>query len=71
MRTFGIILIIAGIAMLIFRGINFTQEKKIVDLGPLQINKKEKKNLNWPVYAGAIVTAVGVFITLAGGKKSR
>lgn len=71
MRTFGIILILAGIAMLVFRGINFTQEKKIVDLGPVQINKKEKKHLDWPMYAGAIVTAAGVFIAMSGGKKRR
>lgn len=39
MKIAGILLIIAGILMLIFRGFNFTQEKKLVDIGPLEINK--------------------------------
>jgi hypothetical protein len=69
MKTFGIILIIAGIAMLLFRGFSFTQDKKVVDIGPLEINKKEKKSVNWPMYAGIVVTAAGVLVTLGANKK--
>ncbi len=69
MRTFGIILIVIGIAMFLFRGFSFTQEKEVVDLGPVEINKKEKKNISWPVYAGAVVTAVGAFLVVSGKKK--
>lgn len=70
MKTFGVVLIVAGIAMLLFRGFTFTQEKKVVDLGPVEINKKEKKHVNWPMYAGAVVTAVGAFLVI-GSKKGR
>lgn len=69
MRIFGIILIVIGIAMFLFRGFSFTQEKNVVDLGPVEINKKEKKNVSWPMYAGAIVTAVGAFLVVSGKKK--
>lgn len=69
MRVLGIILIVAGIAMLLFKGISFTQEKNVVDLGPLEINRKEKKDINFPVYAGIAVIAAGVFFTMAGGRK--
>lgn len=69
MRIAGIILIVAGILMFIFNGINFTTEKKVVDLGPVEINKKEKKSVGWPVYAGGIVTLAGVLILVAGNKK--
>ena len=48
MRIAGIILIVAGILMFIFNGINFTTEKKVVDLGPVEINKKEKKSVGLP-----------------------
>ena len=69
MRIAGIILIVAGILMFIFNGINFTTEKKVVDLGPVEINKKEKKSVGWPVYAGAIVTLAGVLVLVADNKK--
>ena len=70
MKILGIILIVAGITMLLFKGINFTQKKKVVDLGPVEINKDEKKSINWPMYAGIVVTAAGVIVTVAANKKS-
>ena len=42
MKIAGILLIIAGILMLIFLGFNFTQENKLVDIGPLEINKQQE-----------------------------
>ena len=68
MKVFGIVLILAGIAMLLFRGFSFTQEKKVVDLGPVEINKKEKKQVNWPLDAGAIVPVAGVVVTFSAKK---
>ena len=45
MKTLGIILIVAGILMMIFRGFYYTKKEKVVDIGGLEINKKEKKVL--------------------------
>ncbi|MBS1732231.1 MAG: hypothetical protein JST02_02950 [Bacteroidetes bacterium] len=69
MKTFGIILVAAGILMLIFRGFSFTKEKKVADIGPVEINKKEKKSVAWPLYAGGIAVAAGVVVLLASRKK--
>jgi uncharacterized membrane protein HdeD (DUF308 family) len=65
MKITGIILIAIGIAMLVFRGFSFTQEKKVADIGPIEINKKEEKSIGWPMYAGALAMAVGVFMVLS------
>ena len=70
MRTLGIILIVVGILMMIFRGVSFTREKEIVDVGPIEINKKEKDSVGWPLYAGAIATVAGVVILVASRKKA-
>ncbi|HPH85926.1 MAG TPA: hypothetical protein PLC48_10730 [Ferruginibacter sp.] len=64
MKIFGIILIAAGILMLVFRGFNFTQEKNVVDIGPIEINKKENKTVAWPMYAGVIALVGGVALIL-------
>jgi len=69
MKAFGIILIAAGILMLIFRGFSFTKEKKLIDAGPIELNKKEEKNVSWPMYAGGIAVAAGVIVLLAGKKR--
>ena len=70
MKTFGIILIIAGIAMVLVRGFSVTTEKKVVDLGPLEVNKQENKWIGWPTYAGALVAIVGVVMVVSGKKKA-
>jgi hypothetical protein len=70
MKTFGIILIVAGIAMLIFRGFSVQTEKKVVDVGPIEINKKENKWVGWPVYAGGIAIVAGVIMVVADRKRA-
>jgi drug/metabolite transporter (DMT)-like permease len=70
MKTFGIILIVIGIAMLIFRGFSVQTEKKVVDVGPVEINKKENKWIGWPVYAGAVAIVAGIVLVIADRKKN-
>jgi len=69
MKTLGIVLIVAGIAMIIIRGFSVTTEKNIVDAGPIQINKKENKWIGWPTYVGAVVALVGVVVVATDKKR--
>ncbi|SEM62483.1 hypothetical protein SAMN04488505_105221 [Chitinophaga rupis] len=70
MKTLGIILVIAGIAMILIRGFSVQTEKKVVDLGPVEVNKKENKWIGWPTYAGGLVAVIGVVLLVGGNKKS-
>lgn len=70
MKTFGIILIVVGIAMILIRGFSVVTEKEVVDIGPLEVNKKENKWIGWPTYAGAAVAIVGVVMVMADRKKA-
>ena len=69
MRAFGIILIVAGILMFVFNGFNYQTEKRVVDVGPIQIDKKENHYIGWPVYAGGIALIAGVVVLIAGRNK--
>ena len=69
MKVLGIILIIAGIAMILIRGFSVQTEKKVVDIGPVEINKKENRWIGWPTYAGGIVAIVGVVLVVAGKRR--
>lgn len=69
MKATGIILIIAGILMMIFTGFNFKTQKKVIDIGELEINKTENNRVGWPTYAGDVVLLVGSIITIVGFKK--
>ena len=70
MKTFGIILIVVGIAMVLIRGFSVTTEKEVLDVGPLEVDKKENKWIGWPTYAGALIAVVGVIMVVADKKKA-
>lgn len=69
MRTFGIILVVVGVLMAVITGFNFKTEKKVVDLGPLQVNKEENHHVGWPTYTGGIIAVIGIGLIVAGKKK--
>jgi drug/metabolite transporter (DMT)-like permease len=70
MKTLGLVLIIIGIAMILVKGFSVTTEKKVVDLGPIEVNKKENKWIGWPTYAGAVIAVAGVVLVFTDRKKA-
>ena len=70
MKTAGIILIVVGIALLIFRGFNLQTKEEVVDVGPIEVNKAENKWVGWPVYTGAVAIIAGLIMVVADRKRS-
>ncbi|RYD73697.1 MAG: hypothetical protein EOP55_16560 [Sphingobacteriales bacterium] len=68
-KTVGLILIIVGIAMLVWTGFTYTKKEKIVDAGPIQISADKEKSVNWPPYVGGVILVAGVFVFVASKKK--
>jgi len=68
-KTVGLILILVGIAMLVWTGFSYTKKEKIVDAGPIQISADKEKSVNWPPYAGGIILVAGVFVFVASKRK--
>lgn len=69
MKSLGIVLIVVGIVMLVIRGFSVQTEEKVVDLGPLEVNKKENRWIGWPVYAGGIAIVAGLIMVIADRRK--
>jgi UDP-N-acetylmuramyl pentapeptide phosphotransferase/UDP-N-acetylglucosamine-1-phosphate transferase len=69
MRAFAIILIVLGILMFVFTGFNYQTQKRVVDVGPIQIDKTENHNIGWPAYAGGFALLAGIVILFAAKKK--
>jgi len=70
MKPIAIILIVVGIAMIVIRGFSVQTEKKVLDIGPVQVNKTQDKWIGWPTYAGALVSVVGVILLLSDKRKN-
>jgi hypothetical protein len=68
MKTLGIILIVVGALMMAITGFNYVTEEKVVDLGPLEINKEENHPVQWSPIVGGILF-IGGIIALAVKKK--
>ncbi len=68
MKVTGIVLLIVGLLMMVFTGFDFTKKEKVVDLGPVEINKDTTKHVGWPVYAGGVVMIAGIVLLVAGKK---
>lgn len=66
-RPLGAILIILGIVMMAYTGFNFVTREKVVDLGPLEIEKKENNPIRWSPVVGLVLLLSGV-VVLVGSK---
>lgn len=70
MRTLGIVLLVVGGIMTIFTGFNLITKKKVVDLGPIEINKEEKTPIYWSPVTGGVLAVIGLVVLVAGKKRS-
>ncbi|MEJ7559670.1 MAG: hypothetical protein WKF66_15280 [Pedobacter sp.] len=68
-RTIGLVMILLGIVMLVWTGFTYTQKKKLVDAGPIQISADREKSVNWPPYVGGIILIAGVVVLTASRKR--
>ena len=69
MKNFGIVLLVIGLIMTVFTGFNVITKEKVVDLGPVEINKEEKTPIFWSPITGGILAAAGLVVILLAKRK--
>jgi hypothetical protein len=69
MKIAGWILIAIGIIMILIKGFSVPVKEKVIDAGPIEVNKTENKWVGWPTYAGGIIAIVGVVLVVGSKKK--
>lgn len=69
MKILGVILILLGAAALIYGGITYTHQKRILDVGPIKASKRETNTIPVPPILGVLAIAGGGFLIYAGSKK--
>jgi drug/metabolite transporter (DMT)-like permease len=70
-KIFGVILILAGVAALIYGGFSFTSQKKAVDMGPIQVNKTEHHSVPVPPLLGVVAIIGGGALFYFGAKEGK
>ena len=69
-KIVGIVLIVIGIIMITYTGFQYVTTEKVVDLGPIQINKEKDHNIKWSPVIG-IVLIFGGIVIVANNKNAR
>jgi drug/metabolite transporter (DMT)-like permease len=69
-KTIGIVLIILGIIMVLYNSFNFTTTEKVVDIGPIEINKEVNHPMAWSPIIGIVLAVGGVVLIVTSNKKS-
>lgn len=71
MKIAGIVLILVGIAAVVYGGFSFTSHKKALDMGPIQVEKTEHHTVPVPPILGIACIVAGGALVYFGAQKSR
>ena len=66
MKLFGIVLIVLGLAGLLYGGFSWTQRETILDAGPVEIATTKRERVPVPPIVGGVLLAVGVALVVKG-----
>jgi hypothetical protein len=68
-RIVGIVLLVAGLVGLAVGAFEYTRDREVLDVGPIEVEARETERVTIPPLAAGGVAAVGLVLLLAGGRK--
>jgi UDP-N-acetylmuramyl pentapeptide phosphotransferase/UDP-N-acetylglucosamine-1-phosphate transferase len=70
MKLLGIILVVLGVLVLVYQGIQYTTKEKILDIGSIKLSADTKKTIPLPPIVGGVAIVVGIALILVERKKT-
>jgi uncharacterized membrane protein len=68
MSWVGILLIVLGAMVLAYQGINYTRQKKVLDVGSVHVTKETHERIPLPPILGGLALAGGVVLLVMGAR---
>jgi len=68
-KTTGLVLIILGLIMIIYTGFNYRTTEKVIDIGPIKVNKEVNHPVQWSPIIGGVLLVGGIIIVVSSKKK--
>lgn len=68
-RIAGIVLIVIGLIGLIWGGVSWTEEKTVVDLGPIEARAEQEESIPVPPVVGGIALVAGIVLLVIPSRK--
>jgi uncharacterized membrane protein len=64
----GILLIVLGAMVLAYQGINYTRQKKVLDVGSVHVTRETHERIPLPPILGGLALAGGVVLLVMGAR---
>jgi hypothetical protein len=64
----GIVLLVAGLAALIYQGVTYTSRETVIDIGPITATADREKTVPIPPVVGVVAVIGGVALLIAGSR---
>ena len=65
----GIVLIVLGLAALVYQGVTYTSRETVIDIGPVHATADRTRTLPLPPVVGIAAVAGGVALLVVGMRK--
>ena len=69
MKMLGIALVILGLLGLAYGGFSYTQNKKVLEVGSLEVHADQKTTVPIPPIAGGVALVAGVLLVVADRRR--
>jgi uncharacterized membrane protein len=66
----GIVLIVLGIAGLLFSHFSYTETKPVLKAGPIQVNSQEEHTVSIPTIGSIVLLLAGAGLVIAGRRSA-
>jgi hypothetical protein len=69
-KVIGALMLVAGVLAMGIGGFDYTQDRTALKIGPIQLDVKEQKHVNLPLWSGAVLALLGAGVLVLGARKS-
>jgi uncharacterized membrane protein YidH (DUF202 family) len=67
-KNIGFVLIIIGAIMMFYTGFNYVTTEKVIDIGPIEINKRQSHQVQWSPILDVVLIIGGVVLIVKDKK---
>jgi hypothetical protein len=67
----GVLLIVLGLAALVYQGITYTTRETVIDIGPIEATADRERTLPLPPVVGIGAVAAGVALLIGDSRRRR
>ncbi len=65
----GVVLIVVGLAALVYQGVTYTTRETVLDIGPIHATAEREKTVPLPPVLGIVAVAGGVALVVAAVRR--